>query len=190
MTSQKTLRRRQRNKILGWSASVSLYISLRSCREAVLYAGVMDALALGSVWNPCILWTLLVVIILEINTYQALLPFQNTTTAPKSKIKCNELSKKNIFLFIFVNFFRDFVNNKTECKVFHKLCYSSLQSTPVKSLKWIRWKIKATFDETRLTYSCAHLRWTKESLTFAYDIWWYWVSRRRYWLVLGGSGSV
>ena len=55
--------------------------------------------------------------------------------------------QKNIFLTIFVNFFRDFVKNKTEWKVFHKLCYSSLQSTPVKSLKWIRWKIKATVDE-------------------------------------------
>ena len=41
---------------------------------------------------------------------------------------------------------------------------------------------------TRLTYNCAHLRWTKESLTFEYDIWWYWVSRRQYWLVLGGTG--
>ena len=55
--------------------------------------------------------------------------------------------KKNIFLSIFVNLFRDFVENKTECEVFHKLCYSLLQSTPVKSLKWIRWKIKATVDE-------------------------------------------
>ena len=43
---------------------------------------------------------------------------------------------------------------------------------------------------TRLTYNCAHLRSTKESLTFQYDIWWYWVSRRQYWLVLGGIGSV
>ena len=32
--------------------------------------------------------------------------------------------------------------------------------------------------ETRLTYNCAHLRLTKESLTFENDIWWYWVSRR------------
>ena len=67
VTSQKTLRRRQRNKILGWSASVSLYISLRSWREAVLWAGGLDALGFGSVWNPFILWTLSVVIILEIN---------------------------------------------------------------------------------------------------------------------------
>ena len=47
---------------------------------------------------------------------------------------------------------------------------------------------------TRLTYNCAHLRSTKESLTFEYlDItwyWWYWASRRQYWLVLGGTGSV
>ena len=66
---------------------------------------------------------------------------------------------------------------------------------------------------TRLTYNCAHLRSTKESLTFEYDIWWYWdsigryglivlgqygaelvdtlwVSTGRYWLVLGGTGSV
>ena len=49
-------------------------------------------------------------------------------------------------------------------------------------------------EVTRLTYNCAHLRSTKESLTFEYlDIsWyrWYWASRRRYWLVLGGTGSV
>ena len=44
--------------------------------------------------------------------------------------------------------------------------------------------------QTRLTYNCAHLRSTKESLTFEYDICWYWVSRRRYWLVLGGTRSV
>ena len=44
--------------------------------------------------------------------------------------------------------------------------------------------------KTRLTYKCAHLRSTKESLKFEYDISWYWVSRRRYWLVLGGAGSV
>ena len=52
---------------------------------------------------------------------------------------------------------------------------------------------------TRLTYNCAHLRSTNESLTFEYDIWymmvyddiwWYWVSRRRYWLVPRGDGSV
>ena len=46
---------------------------------------------------------------------------------------------------------------------------------------------------TKLTYNCAHLRSTKESLTFEYllvDTWWYWVSRRRYWLVLGGTGSI
>ena len=36
--------------------------------------------------------------------------------------------------------------------------------------------------ETRLKYNCAHLRSTRESLTFEYDIWWYWVSRRQYWL--------
>ena len=47
-----------------------------------------------------------------------------------------------------------------------------------------------TTSETRLTYNCAHLRSTKESLTFEYEIWWYWVSRRRYWLVLGGIGSL
>ena len=44
--------------------------------------------------------------------------------------------------------------------------------------------------KTRLTYKCAHLRSTKESLKFEYDISWYWVSRRRYWLVLSGAGSV
>ena len=44
--------------------------------------------------------------------------------------------------------------------------------------------------ETRLKYNCAHLRSTRESLTFEYDIWWYWVSRRQYWLVLGGAWSV
>ena len=43
----------------------------------------------------------------------------------------------------------------------------------------------------RLRYNCAHLRSTKESLTFEYlDISFYWASRRRYWLVLGGTGSV
>ena len=47
-----------------------------------------------------------------------------------------------------------------------------------------------TPDKTRLTYNCAHLKSTKESLTFEYDIRWYWVSRSRYWLVLGGTGSV
>ena len=44
--------------------------------------------------------------------------------------------------------------------------------------------------EIRLTYNCAHLRSTKKSLTFEYDIWWYSARRRRYWLVLGGTGSV
>ena len=46
---------------------------------------------------------------------------------------------------------------------------------------------------TRLTYNCAHLRSTKESLTFEYivvDTLWYWVSRTRYWLVLFGTGSI
>ena len=42
---------------------------------------------------------------------------------------------------------------------------------------------------TRLTYKCAHLRSTKESLTFEYDMWWFWVSMVRYWLVLGGTGA-
>ena len=42
---------------------------------------------------------------------------------------------------------------------------------------------------TRLTYNCAHLRSTKESLILEYDIWWYWVIRRRYWLVLGVLGQ-
>ena len=60
-------------------------------------------------------------------------------------------------------------------------------------------------SKTRLTYNCAHLRWTKESLTFEYDgtgsveggtgwylvelgqyrvvlvdIWWYWVINRAF----------
>ena len=57
----------------------------------------------------------------------------------------------------------------------------------VKNISWSKGKS----GQTRLTYNCAHLiRSTKESLTFEYDIWWYWVSRRRYWLVLGGTGSV
>ena len=46
---------------------------------------------------------------------------------------------------------------------------------------------------TRLTYNCAHLRWTKESLTLEYDIRWYWVSRRGtgwYLVVLGQYGTV
>ena len=43
---------------------------------------------------------------------------------------------------------------------------------------------------TRLMYNCAHLRLKKEILTFEYDIWWYWFSWSRYWLVLGGTGSV
>ena len=38
--------------------------------------------------------------------------------------------------------------------------------------------------KTRLTYNCAHLRLTKESLTFKY------FDTGRYWLVLGGTGSV
>ena len=32
---------------------------------------------------------------------------------------------------------------------------------------------KKRYFETRLTYNSAHLRWTKESLTFEYDLWWY-----------------
>ena len=43
---------------------------------------------------------------------------------------------------------------------------------------------------TRVMYNCAHLRSTKESVTFEYDIWWYWVIRRQYWLVLCGTASV
>ena len=42
---------------------------------------------------------------------------------------------------------------------------------------------------TILTYNCAHVRSTKESLTFQYDRWWYLVSRGQYWLELGGTGS-
>ena len=49
---------------------------------------------------------------------------------------------------------------------------------------------KQSHKITRLTYNCAHLRSTKESLTFEYDIRWYWVSMGRCWLVLGGTGSV
>ena len=30
---------------------------------------------------------------------------------------------------------------------------------------------KKRYFETRLTYNSAHLRWTKESLTFEYDLW-------------------
>ena len=57
----------------------------------------------------------------------------------------------------------------------------------VKNISWSKGKS----GQTRLTYNCAHLiRSTKESLTFEYDIWWFWVSRRGYWLVLGGTGSV
>ena len=32
-------------------------------------------------------------------------------------------------------------------------------------------------------------KWSSQCYCF-YDIWWYWVNRRRYWLVLGGTGSV
>ena len=39
-------------------------------------------------------------------------------------------------------------------------------------------------DETRLTYNCAHLRSTKESLTFKY------FDTGRYWLVLGQYRTV
>ena len=46
------------------------------------------------------------------------------------------------------------------------------------------------YAKTRLTNNCAHLRSIKASLTFEYDICWYWVSRRRYWLVFGGTVSV
>ena len=65
-------------------------------------------------------------------------------------------------------------------------------------ITWILWKLnycsKYYFSvfkrKTRLTYKCAQLRSTRESLTFEYDIWWYWVSMGRYWFVLGGTGSV
>ena len=42
---------------------------------------------------------------------------------------------------------------------------------------------------TRLTYNCAHLRSTKEGLTFEYDIWWYWGSNGWYLVVLGQYGA-
>ena len=70
--------------------------------------------------------------------------------------------------------------------------------------------------KTRLTYNCAHLRSTKESMTVEFgkkecvkssssikcqmfychyrvvlvDTWWCWVSMGRSWFVLGGTGSV
>ena len=53
---------------------------------------------------------------------------------------------------------------------------------------------------TRLTYNCAYLRSTKESLTILVGSWcqygaepvgpwWYWTSIGQYWLVLGGTES-
>ena len=45
-------------------------------------------------------------------------------------------------------------------------------------------------EQTRLTYNCAHLRSTKEILTFEYDEWWNRVSVGRYWLILGGITPV
>ena len=51
-------------------------------------------------------------------------------------------------------------------------------------------QIHKYIKQTRLTYNCAHLRPTKESLTFEFNIYYYWVSRRRYWLVLGQYGTV
>ena len=46
--------------------------------------------------------------------------------------------------------------------------------------------------QTRLSYNCAHLRSTKESLTFEYldIIFLYHVSIARYWLIHDGTGSV
>ena len=69
------------------------------------------------------------------------------------------------------------------------------------------------YEETRLTYNCAHLRLTKKSqcqcLSFVVFVvywsivmvlgqkkvvlvstWWYWVSMGRYWLFLGDTGLV
>ena len=56
------------------------------------------------------------------------------------------------------------------------------------SLAFVNWttmgKIQTGYKcnnkSTRLTYNCAHLRSTKETLTFEYDIWWYWVSVGQY----------
>ena len=45
-------------------------------------------------------------------------------------------------------------------------------------------RIIITIEITRLTYNCAHLRLTKESLTFEY------FDTGPYWLVLGGTWSV
>ena len=74
-------------------------------------------------------------------------------------------------------------------KSFGKHCFwKFLQQDPPRRRQHLVNKCRERM-KTRLTYNCAHLRWTKESLTFEYDIWWYWVtqwvSRRRYWLVQG-----
>ena len=55
------------------------------------------------------------------------------------------------------------------------------------------WSPKTVLSATRLTYNCAHLMMTnlsevgKKSLLVGI---WYWVSKERCWLVLGGNGSV
>ena len=65
---------------------------------------------------------------------------------------------------------------------FIRCCLWRLLASPQQQNRRLSWH--------QIGDNCAHLSSTKESLILEYDIWWYWVSRRRCWLVLGDIGSV
>ena len=105
---------------------------------------------------------------------------------------CNEPSHFRLFSSSFLNLCNKRKHLKWLFPEFQSCVHASLDKLGWKGASFSKIFVHAKKRSrvTRLTYNCAHLRLTKESLTFEYDIWWYWVSRRRYWLVLGGTGSV